>query len=312
MQKNRNRYLLISLILLLSISGGLYVSASEEDKLDINRELFKVANTEKIDQVTLQSSGRTIKLKFENNQWKVNDQWNADARMIKVLFATLAQVEPKRPVATSIKDSVKSMLEKTGTHIILSSAGEKIGDFLAGGNVLKTETWFLKAGDSQPYSIIIPGYRVYVAGILELDESGWRNKRIFDFNWRNFRSLTSTYSKDVKENFEIEMKDHYFGVKDMAVVDTTKLNNYLDAVSLLFAERFITRDQSGVDSVISSVPSVRLEIKDIANRSYVLELFTPRRKDARIYGRLGDGQIVVLEKASAAGIVRSREYFKSR
>ncbi|MEJ0057980.1 MAG: DUF4340 domain-containing protein [Bacteroidota bacterium] len=312
MQKNRNKFLIVSLVFLLLISSGLYVFTKEEGRPDINRGLFRLAETEKIDQVTLKSPGRSITLKFENNKWRVNDTWDADTRMIKVLFATLKQVEPRRPVAASMRDSIKSRLTEKGTKVSLFSGGGKMQDFFAGGNTLKTETWFLKEGDSQPYSMIIPGYRVYVNGILELDESGWRNKRIFDFNWRNFKSLTSSYSKDPKENFEIAMKDGYFGIRNMEAVDTTKLNNYLDAVSLLFASKFVPSNGPGADSLGSASPGVKIEIKDIANRTYSLELFTPRSKDNTIYGRLGDGQIVSLDKATVAEIVRKREYFKTR
>jgi hypothetical protein len=299
------------LIVLTLVCSGLYVFTQEEGKPDIDKELFKVTETEKIDKVTLESTGRTIELKFENNRWKVNNKWDADTRMIKVLFATLKQVEPKRPVANSMKDSIRSILDEKGTKVSFFTGEEKKRAFYSAGNSLKTDTWFEQEGDTQPYSMVIPGYRVYVNGILELDESGWRNKRIFDFNWRNFRSLTSTFPKDAKQDFEIEMKDRYFGIKNMAVVDTTKLNNYLDAVSLLFASRFLPSDQPGIDSLLSG-PAVRIEIRDIANRSYSLELFTPRRKDNEIYGRLRGGQIVAVEKGSVAEIVKGKEYFKLR
>jgi Domain of unknown function (DUF4340) len=290
------------------VCGGLFMASVKEVRPDVNPDLFKLAETENIDHVVLQSTGKTIDLKFENNHWKVNNTWEADTRMIKVLFATLKQVEPRRPVAASLRDSVKSLLEQKGIRVSLSGGGVS-KSFLSGGNTLKTETWFLKDGDSQPYSMIIPGYRVYVAGILELDESGWRNKRIFDFNWQNFKSLTSGYPKDPKQGFEIGRKDRSLGIKDMPEADTTKLNNYVDAVSLLFATRFVPAGQSKTDSLVKVAPAVKIEITDIANRSYVLELFAPGKKDSEIYGRLGDGQMVALDKSSVAEIVRRREYF---
>ncbi len=308
MQKKRNRYLAVSLIVMLMVCAGLFIASRKEVRPDINPDLFKLSETENIDHVILQSSGKTIDLKFENNHWKVNDTWEADSRMVKVLFATLKQAEPRRPVAASLRDSVKNLLEQKGIRVSLSGGGI-IKTFLSGGNALKTETWFLKEGESQPYSMIIPGYRVYVGGILEMDESGWRNKRIFDFNWRNFKSLTSSYPRDPKQGFEIGMKDRYFGIKDMPEADTTKLNNYLDAVSLLFATRFVSTAQPKTDSLVKVAPTVKIEITDIADRSYVLELFTPGKKDSEIYGRLGDGQIVALEKRSVAEIVRRREHF---
>ena len=47
-----------------------------------------------------------VTLKYNGSRWKVNDEFNADPIMIDVLFATLQQAEPRRPLAASLKDSV--------------------------------------------------------------------------------------------------------------------------------------------------------------------------------------------------------------
>jgi len=308
MQRKRNKFLALSFVLLAVACAGLYVISIEDVKPDINQDLFKI-DTDKIDLVIMQSLKGKTELKFENSQWKVNDKWVADNSMINVLFATLKQVEPRRPVALSLRDSVKMLLEQKGTRVSLSQAGESKGEFYVGGNFTKTETWFMKVGDSQPYTMMIPGYRVYIGGILELDETGWRNKRIFEFNWRNFRSLSSTYFKDPKQNFTIEMKNGMFAVAEISSSDTTKVNNYLDAISLLFASKFIAQGRPQMDSLIAAGPGVKIEIKDIANRSFTLDLFAPQRKNSEVYARLGDGQIVALEKKDAMEIVRTRSFF---
>ena len=309
MQKKRNIYLTISLCLLAVMSAGLFFFTQEETKPEVNRDYFKLKESEKIDQVTLHSAEGTVDLKFEKNHWRVNGKWDADMQMIKLLFATLNQSEVRRPVAASVKDSVLQRMKQNGIRVTLSEAGISKNDFMAAGNEPKTEAWFLKVGETQPYVMIIPGYRVYVVGILEMAEREWRDKRIFDFNWRNFKSLTSTYPKEPNQSFEIEMKGQYVGIKNMERTDTSKLNTYLDAVSLLFATRFVPPHLQGIDSLGTTAPAVRIEIRDIANRAYSLELFAPRRKDTEIYGRLADGEIVTFEKKIIAEIVRRRDYF---
>ena len=291
------------------MSAGLFFLTQEETKPEVNRDYFKLKESEKIDQVTLHSAEGTVDLKFEKNHWRVNGKWDAEMQMIKLLFATLNQSEVRRPVAAAVKDSVLQRIKQKGIHVTLAEAGVSKNDFLAAGNEPKTEAWFLKVGETQPYVMIIPGYRVYVAGILEMEEREWRDKRIFDFNWRNFRSLTAVYQKEPNQSLEIEMKGQYFGIKNVERTDTSKLNSYLDAVSLLFATRFVAPHQSGIDSLVTTAPAVRIEIKDIANRTYSLELFAPRRKDDEIYGRLADGEIVAFEKKIIAEIVRRRDYF---
>ncbi len=281
----------------------------KEAKTEIDQGIFKISQFEKIDQVILVSPMGKINLKYDGSRWRVNEKWDADPKMITLLFATLQQAAPKRPVASSMKDSVNQQLSMHGIQISLIENGNTKMNFLAGGNAIKTETWFQKEGDLQPYVMNIPGYRVYVAGVLELDENGWRSKRIFDFTWRNFKSLSSRYLKEPKQSFEIILKDRYFGIKDLAAVDTTRINDYLDAVSLLFASKFVSAGQPKMDSLVATEPAVRIEIKDIASRVYILELFTPRKGDNEVYGRLADGQIVALEKSKIAEIVRRRDYF---
>ena len=65
-----------------------------------------------------------------------------------------------------------------------------------------------------------------------------------------------------------------------------------------------------IDSLVATAPAIRIEVKDIANRMYVLELFTPRKEDAEVYGRLADGQIVALEKNRIGEIARRKDFFR--
>jgi hypothetical protein len=157
--------------------------------------------------------------------------------------------------------------------------------------------------------VIIPGYRVYVSGILQLPEGGWRNKRIFEFNWRNFKSLEAVYPGERGQGFRIEMKKRYFGIDGMERVDTTKLNDYLDDVSLLLATRFVDPGDKIADSVMTKGPTARIAIQDIANRTYTLELFAPRKNDVEVYGRMADGQVVAIDRDAISAIARRRTYF---
>jgi hypothetical protein len=310
MRRISDTYLIVSLTILVALSVALFFFGREESRPEIKRDYFKAISSEKVDHVSLQSPSGSVDLKFENRRWRVNDKWDADMQMIKLLFATLSQTEVRRPVANNIKDSIAQKLSETGTRVQLFEGEQVVHDFMAGGNEAKTESWFMKAGEQQPYVVMIPGYRVYVSGIVELDASGWRNKRIFDFNWRNFRSLRATYSREQAQDFEIEMKGTYFGIKNLQKVDTAKLNTYLDAVSLLFATRFIPNGKPLADSLAKAQPAARIEIRDIADRTYSIELFTPRKKDTEVFGRTADGEIVALSKNAVAEIVRRRDYFK--
>lgn len=293
-----------SLVALLIVSAGLAWLSREEERAAVDENAFAIAETEKINRVTLSRATDTVRLAFDGSRWTVNGR-EADVQMIKVLMATLRQAQPHRPVATRIADSVTAQLDRRGTRVLVEQTDGQQLNFIAGGNRGKTEAWFMKEQDRQPYSMIIPGYRVYVSGIFELDASGWRNKRIFDFNWRNFKSLTSTYPKEPASGFTVEMKQRYFGIRGLDPVDTTKLNDYLDAVSLLVAKRFVP----AADTVGRGAPAARLEIFDIADRRYALDLYAPKDEEPEAFGRLGDGQWVAFDRADVVAIVRRKGWF---
>lgn len=309
MDDKRNKYLAASLGALIVLSVVLFLTTREEDRPVVDPTYFAVAETEKVDRVQLIRMHDTVDLSYDGTRWKVDGRWDADVQMIKVLMATLRQAEPHRPVAAAMTDTVRKQLAQRGTQVVISEGGMAQQKFLAGGNVGKSEAWFLRVGDDQPFVMIIPGYRVYVSGIFELKASGWRNKRIFDFNWRNFKSLTSVYPREPKEGFTVEMRQRYFGIRELEQADTTKLNDYLDAVSLLLARRFVEPGDATADSLMNTGSVASLEIRDIADRTFGLELFAPRKNDQEVYGRTSDGQVVTFEREDVMAIVRRRSYF---
>lgn len=310
--KRRNQFLTVILLVLCGTSAILFVNSRRGPTLKIDSDLFKVQASQKIDRVTLQRGDQKINLDFENGKWRVNNLWDADGSMIKVLFATASQVEPRRPVAITLMDSVKHELQKHGVHVMMSEQGAVKTGFTAGGNSLKTEAWFLKDGDTQPYVMTIPGYRVYVSGIFELDESGWRNKRVFDFNWRNFKSLSTSYPKEKDQSFEIELRGRDLAIRGIEQADTAKLADYVDAISLLFASKFISPNDRRVDSLKQAVPAAEIVITDIGKSTYSLGLFAPAKNDEQVFGRLGNGEVVALDKNDVARIVRRKDYFRVR
>ena len=161
-------------------------------------------------QVTLQSDAVTISLEFNGGRWSVNEKYSADPAMIEVLFATLQQAEPKRPLAVSQSDSIASHLRKEGVKVSLLSNGSLVKTFFAGGNTARNQAYFLGEDEKVPYLMNIPGYRVYVSGIFELDESGWREKRVFAFNWRNFQQLEASFPKRKTDNLPFPCKTSIF------------------------------------------------------------------------------------------------------
>lgn len=313
MQEKKNKRLLVSFIGLTLLCICFYFFGNRNNQIEVDTSLFKLKDWTNVNRVVLESWEGKVTLDFNGTRWLVNNNYEADRQLIKLLFATLEKAEPKRPVANSRLNSVDSIISKNGVTVNLYENENLIQSFRAGGNVQKTEAYFQESIGQPSYVMTIPGYRLYVSYILELDESGWRDKRIFNFNWRNFKSLNMIVPGDPTQNFEVSFKDQFFGVTGIVEVDTTKLNDYLDAVSLLSTEQFIKPGFSVLyDSLLKTNASFRIEVRDIADKTYSLDVFAPVKNDPNLLGRLDEEHAVIFNRNNILPIARKRDFFVLR
>lgn len=308
MHQKRNIRLLISLCVLSVLTAALmfFMKQSENQKIDL--ALFRVEDLKAINKVVLEKQGEKIELTFDGARWKVNDQL-ADRSMIDVLFATLQQAEPKREVSDKLADTLRIELQQQGVQVSLFQSNELALKFLAGGNASKTQAYFTKPGEDEVYVMVIPGYRVYTAGIFELEESGWKDKYVFNFNWRNFQSMNVTVEDSPENSFEIAMGKSYFEVKGLAEVDTTRLNDYIDAISLLTVDYYLTKTASQeYADMFATAPGFEIKVFDIGGKSYTLKLF-PQQGGQQVLGVFQGSQAAQFDVRKVAPLLRNRSWF---
>jgi hypothetical protein len=307
MQEKRNIRLLISLVVLLISTVVVYFFTQSNREVVSDKTIFKVNDFTTIDRVLLSGSGESkVDLTFDGARWKASEQ-AVDPNMVDVLFATMQQAEPKRPVAAAIRDSVNAWLTKYGVKVSLYQAGKLEKEFIAGGNPSKTQAYFKDLDSEEIYLMVIPGYRVYTSGIFELDIFGWKDKYVFGFNWRNFKKLTATHPAKPAENFEIEMGKEYFEVKGIAA-DTAKLNSFLDAVSLTTVVRYLGKNElGGIDSLLSKSGSIEIQVDDISGKTYSLSLHAEFEPGLTL--GMVNGQPAVLDSRRVRELQVGRSWF---
>ncbi len=308
MQQKRNIRLLISFGVLFIATISVFISFNKESQVVVDKNLFRVADFTKIDKVILKKEGQPVELKFDGARWKVNGQL-ADRNMIDVLFAALQQAEPKRPVAESMQDSISTMLKKEGVKVSLYSTDILQMGFIAGGNLNKTQAYFESPIENESYVIVIPGYRVYASGIFELDENGWKDKYVFNFNWRNFQTLRASFPYNPKSDFEVTMGKVYFEVRGGTSVDTTKLNDFLDAVSLLTVDRYVKKEEvSEYDSLLKTKPVLELQVSDVSGKSYSLWVYESG-SETSVLGIIQGTQPAFFDRRKLTGVFKTRNWF---
>jgi hypothetical protein len=301
MQERRNKLLLSTLLLLIAATAIVLLVQNRGAKALVDVNLFRVEDLKAIDRVEMASGADTVQLSFNGSRWLVNNNDVADRDMVDVLFATVLQAEPKRPVADNLKDSLATVLKSSGIHVTLFENDQLIKSFVAGGNDKKTQAYFMnEAGDV--YIVNIPGYRVYVSGIFEQTERAWHDKYVFAFNWSNFKSLHAQFSANAKSNFEVALAEGYFGITNLPT-DTTKLNNFLDAVSLLTVDEY-----TDLDTLTKIKPVVTIEVVDIADRKYTLAVFN-FSLGGKTACQVKDGQAAWIDNRKLGALLKTREFF---
>jgi len=311
MQARRNKVLMVTLVVLVALSAGVLLLRGTGESVAHDKNIFKDFDVQSIDRVDLKSPRQQNTLKYDGSRWTVNDQYAADPAMIEVLFATLLQAEPRRPVPAARQDSVATLLRKDGVQVTLHAGNKVLATFSAGGNVAKSQAWFLREDQKIPYVMAIPGYRVYVSGVFELSESGWRDKRIFAFNWRlNFQELETKYFRNKEDNFRVSLKDQLLTVQGMNVVDSSRLNQYLNDVSQLSADEFVAANAS-LDSLSKTQPVMSVAVRDVG-RTYSLNLFPYADKQGRVAGLLNGTQWAMFNRHAVTSISRPRRFFEPR
>lgn len=281
-QKNIRGIILSGLLLTLVLGwyGWQYIS---EAGARADRKKFSLPDATHISKVELRSGLDTVDLHYDGTRWLVNQTWPADRQMVTVFFATLAQVETKRKIEAARADSVQAVIRQEGVNVrLVDTDGGTTELWVSSG----TPTYIMNEQYPIPELVTLPGYRVDVSAIFGQTTNDWRDKRIFNFNWQNFKSLRATFPSP-EDNFVIQSVNGAFSVEGMPT-DTARMNEYLDAVSLLQADRILSPDRAR-DSVMQQTPArVNIVVEDLAGRQYPLEIWPnpeqPRLKIGRWQG----------------------------
>lgn len=308
MQRKKNIFRLIILAALLVATPVVWFLINRAEPV-VEPGLFRTDDLKMIDQIRLSRDGQVIQLHFDGVRWMLNDSIEADADMITVLFATFAQAVPRHPVGEHQRDSIAAQLKSEGVKVSLYQEGKEVMAFYAGGNARRTMSYFMGTSDPQPYLMTIPGYRVYVAGIFEQEVNAWRNKRIFDFNWRNFQGLAAEFRDDTNAYFTVSMSGRTYALDGDVPVDTARMNTFLDDVSLVHVERYLTDNRISTDSLQIHSPEMTIKVQDVSKAIHTLAIYQADDKTRNIVVLIDDKRPALITAEDAQRLMKRRSFF---
>ena len=309
MQRKKNIRLLIILITLMVVTTGVYFIPEEGGNAGIDRSLFTV-DVSSIDKVVLESKDLKNILSFDGVQWQLNGQYEASPRMVTVLFSILSQVKAKRRAAVQQNDSLTRVLRKQGVKVSLYGGSSLLQQYYVAGNKEKTATYFMQADGEVPYLIHLPGYRTYIAQLFEMPAKNWRSRIAFPMNWRNLKSITTSYPGKGGEGFQILLDRGFLRMPQVKEVDTAKVSDYVQEVSISYLDEFIaTGEDQAYDSLAQTTPELLIEVSDIGDDILRLELFPLLEGRTHRLGLLNDQDLCLFESTRIRKLFKTEGYF---
>lgn len=309
MQRKKNIRLIIVLVVLLAVTIITYFIQSGDNNSNIEKTLFVYDNTNAIDQVTIQGKSISVDLSFENNQWTVNQKYKADPQRISVLFAILKQVSVRRKIAISQEEQITKRFNSSGVKVRFYESGQVVKEFHVLGEEAKGLSYMANSVEDEKYLVEIPGYKSYLAGLFQLDANGWRNPLVFDINWANLVSVQADYIGKEASNFTVSFDNRDYGI-DGIEADSLKLTDYLDDVSLLYVNDYLSDNEVQEHKDLLKKPQARISIKDVGRNNYTMVVF-----DKTKYGdylvQIDSSDYALMQEALINRVTKPKQYFRA-
>ena len=272
--------------------------------LSFNPDLFMIRDTTRIEKFQFHS--KILDHYFSRQEgWKINNKFPSDPNLRKMLFTVSKRVKVSRALTGNEKEQLLKRNEEMGTSVILTVDGDE-RSYSVVGNANKTKTYFIE--NQEVYQVDIPGYQDFLASIYELKRDQWRNRLVFNGNWRTIQKMEVIYPEKSDKNLLIRFKETFYEVDDLTQIDSSAVVAYLNQFEYMQAnERISFGFSPAYDSLAQTPPEVIISLLDI---KYKL----PR--EIRIFPQLpGQNIRLIMDQDDELMIFESKRilpYFKSR
>ena len=312
--KTKNIRLLIALVVLMGITGWVMSWNPNGDRLDVDRELFAVRDTTRLDEVQISRDDTVHTLQRVANGWQLNGKYPADPSVIQVLMSVLSDVRVFRPAAAAQTDSLRDKLKSDGIRVTLLDDTEVLGDFWVGGTERTSTSYFMPVGGEQPYLVHLPGHRSFVAGLFQMPANDWRKRGIISVPYNVMASVELDYNSENLEDVAIRYGQQFFYVEGLDQVDTTAMMTYVDQFGYFQTDYFIEPgDFPRFDSLMQTAPVASVTVTPLdALKAEKLDLWPLLPGDQYRLGRISNGQLLLLEDRRIRWIFRQPQDFAPR
>ncbi len=306
MQKQKNTRLLLvlgGLITLLSLIPFL----KDSKGISIDKKQFTLDSQTIITDVILSSPKTKNTLSYMQGVWQINSRYELDPNMRDVFFSVLSQIELRKSIPESQKDSLIALIKNKGTEVTILNNADLIKHYRIWGNSNLQISYVLDNEDNG-YVVHIPGYRSYVAGIFQVPESDWRSRRAFSALFTNLNSLKIAYPN---EEIEFRYKDSFFEIVDM-VADSTQLITSLENLLFLQTDQYLVATEYAkykTDSLTQYAPMAIVSATQLAGKMEDVQIFNTQKDRLYYLGKMSDSSFCLFNKKRLKKILVKKSDF---
>ena len=302
--KTQNIRLIWLAAILLLLNMWLLSSKTSFKQLNFDTDLFAISDTSEIEKIGIKSSTFEYMMS-RSSKWRLNDELPSDPSIRKIFFTMLQRIKIARELTGEEQSTVYTRFDYVGTEVVVWFNGGQLA-FKVVGNSNQTKTYFLI--DEHVYEVEIPGYRDYLASIFELKMDQWRDRLIFNGNWRTIQKMEAFYPEHPERDFSIQFKETFYEVVGLEKIDSSEVVNFLNQFEFLQAnERISVGFLSAFDSLSKTAPELVIRLEDIKYKQPI---------EIRIFGELPGQQIRLVLDQNAEMMVfeaqRIEPFFRTR
>ena len=298
MKKNRLAIIITSLLIVIAsilLWNNCYLTSLRGEAYD-----FTVRDTASVTRLFFaDKSNNQVLLTRTEDGWKVNENYDAQPKMVNNILYTLNKMRIKMPVSLATHDNVITRMAGTNTKVeiyqivprinlfnkIYLFPHEKLTKVFYIGDVTQDNsgTYILKEGADKAYIVHLHGFRGFISSRFSANQEDWRDHKIFSHNIDEIASIKLEFNNEPENSFILNETGRYkYEMKRLndesnVNIDTVRVLNLLTSFSDVRFEAFLTDiTQERRDSIINSPYMERLTLTTKDGRQEVIRTYTMR------------------------------------
>jgi hypothetical protein len=164
-------------------------------------------------------------------------------------------------------------------------------------------------GDDDTYIMQIPGYLSYIAGIYDASENDWRDRFIWPVDWSRLKALKVVYENGANKDLDFSYQDNFIAVVGVNTMDTSAVMDYLQGLANLQAYSFLEQENKYNQWVVPENKLIRIEIEQIANNNYKLDLYRIPDDENFYFGILNETERILFQQPDIDILMKIKEDF---